>query len=268
MNQPQDWKADDQSQDEAGTTAEVAAIREALEEVWRICSHEHWPKVGAALREDAGVALLGRLTRAEADRDLLIAALRPFVETLEAHDAYVDAAASHSLSLPDADGDPIQMEEIPLRDYRHARRTLKAVQATPERAAGLERALVSLEGFANIRTGDAEIPKGFILRQLNEEIPVLVARTLAAEPPPTPRSADPVPREADELLIRKIGNYERALRDIGDFAPFANADQKEHELLHMLEVEIPELARGTLDEYREHPVDDDVDPEDDFWIPF
>ena len=269
MNQhPRDRKADDQSQDEAGTTAEVAAMREALEEVWRICGHQHWPKVDAALREDAGVALLGRLRRAEADRDLLVAALRIFVQTLEAHDAYVGEAANHSLRLPDEGDDPIQIEEPPLRDYRYARRILGAVQATPERAAGLERALVSLEGFANIRSGDAEIPKGFILRQLSEEIPHLVTRSLAAEPPPTPRSVDPVPREADELLIRKIGNYERALREIGDFAPFVNADQQEHELSHMLEVEIPELARRILDEYREHPADDDVDPDDDFWIPF
>ena len=135
----------------------------------------------------------------------------------------------------------------------------------------MERALVSLEGFANIRTGDAKIPKGFILRQLNEEIPHLVARSLAAESPPTPRSVDPVPREADELLIRKIGNHERALREIGDFAPFVNADQQEHELLHMLEVEIPELARTALDEYREEPPEEDEAgecPDDDFRIPF
>ena len=142
------------------------------------------------------------------------------------------------------------------------------MQATPERAAGLERALLAVKGYANVRDGGEETPKGFVLRQLGEEIPALVTRSLVAAPPPAPRSADPASKEADESLARKISSYERALRDIGESARFANEDQQEHELLHMLEVEILDIASETLNEYRQEPPEEDVNQDDDFWIPF
>lgn len=254
--------------------AQAAAMREALEGVWEVCSHDLWPKVGAALEGDAGTAVLGRLRKAEDDRDLLLSATRPFARMLDANDTLVEEAASFSHPIPDDNDDTLAVEELSLGHFRRARTALQTVQATPERAEVLEGALTTLARYADVRRGESghvEVSKDYVLGRLTEGIPELVSRALSEKAPPSSSDEDPILQEDDALLARRIADYERTLNDISGLAPCANEDQAEHVLLHMLEVEIPYLAQSTLENYRESSPEQDEGGDgwdDDSWIPF
>lgn len=245
--------------------ARAACMREALEEVWALCSKEHWPGVGRALEGGAGEETLRRLRAAERGRNLLAAAIRPLAEALESNDALVAEAVEHSAWIPDSDDDPVEVD-IRLGPLRTARAALEAVEATPERVRVLEDALRKVESYADLREGSS-LPTGptkaRILHILKEEIPSEVARALEfgrLRPPPR----DP----AEEELARKAHDYEWALGEIVRDAGYYNDDQQEHELCHALQVELSDVARQVLDEYREPEPDTQHEPDDPWWIPF
>lgn len=247
--------------------AHAAQMREALQEVWDRCSREHWPRVGEALGSSAGDTLYARLKRLEAERDALAAALRPFEQILADHEQRVAEAARFSHWIPDGDQDVADVE-LRFAELRRARQALLFAEATPERIAALEEALLHVEAYQHFdRSGT--VPKPELLRAVTKDIPKIAADALEAAPgPPTPGA----PLVHDEALTDRLTVLKEALREILIRGGHVHEDSADHELAHALCVEIPDIARTALDTdcddgdpFAGDPDETNPDPD---WIPF
>lgn len=240
--------------------AQAAAMRGALEEVWSVCSKEHWPRVGDALKPDAGRELLEELEKTRHERDLLRYPLRDIVPFLDSHDQAVLLSRNPLNHIPNDDEDCIELQ-VQLGLLRDARKALQAVEATPEKISGMKRALGEIEAYSNFSSDveSLEDEKKTEIHALTSEIPYVAYKALLFSSLP-----DPPDIIVDESLA-EARRYERALREIAARAADYLEEQPGHEISHALIVEIPTDATNAL--YPEDHVDpaayNDFDPDSD-----
>lgn len=173
------------------------------------------------------------------------------MEGSEGFEELVDEAASHSHWIPDRDNDPLDLVPIPLSDFRAARKALRFLEATPARIRRMEEALWLLEAYKNFDSRTSAATAEF-LRALRGEIPTIAERALSkGEAAPAGHAPD-APLVMDDGLIRVLDGLTTALRQIRSMAAEAAPDRPEHELCHLLTVEIPDIAARALHGDGEH----------------
>ena len=221
--------------------AQASAMRDALEDVWSVCSKTHWQQVGEALKPDAGKRILEELEKARYERDLLRHPLQDIVPFLDRHDQDVILSRNPAEPVPKDDEDCIELE-VQLGVLRDARKALQAVEATPEKISRMKEALEQIEAYSKYLSEDAGTIecKTTELRILSEEIPYMAYKALLFSS--LPQSPDIV---VDERLA-EARRYEKALREIATRAADFSQEQPGEEISHALIVEIPNDATDAL----------------------
>ena len=221
--------------------AQAAAMRAALEDVWSVCSREHWQQVGKALEGDAGKHLLEELAKIRYERDLLRHPVEDLVTVLDRHDRAVLLDRSFTDPIPDHDEHHIE-HELQLGDLRAARKALQAVEATPDKIGRMKTALQEIEGYSHFRADveDRTDAKEAELDALAREIPRKAYRALNSSSLPA------TPDLMEDATLAEARRYEEALRQIAVRAAHYSEEQPDLEISHALMVEMPHDAHEAL----------------------
>lgn len=221
--------------------AQAAAMRAALEDVWSVCSKEHWPQVGVALQYDAGKELLEELRNSRYQRSLLRQPAAYLTEVLHRHEQQVLILKRSCEPVFDSDDDGLEFI-LKLGNLREARYALQAVEATPERIGLMKAALEGIESYSKFRADiqDLAEAKKAELYALTSEIPLKAHRAINFSSLPEPPDLI-----VDETLA-EARRYEEALRQIAIRAADYSEEQPDLEISHALMVEMPHDAHEAL----------------------
>lgn len=221
--------------------SQAAAMRRALEGVWSKCSKEHWPRVGEALKANAGEGILQEIEKTRYERDLLRRPVRMMVEAINSYEKRI--------LLPDfvVGGYPSEPAEVVRTEFtidelRETKLALQYVEATPERLAVMKDALETIAACSDFKNPAEELTDNSAeIDTLTRQIPRWAH--IALNPVSLPK-ADYV--EIDGNLQTAI-RYEQALREMAAWAEEFSEDQPPHEISHALMVEMPSHAEEALD---------------------
>jgi hypothetical protein len=221
--------------------AQAAAMRAALEDVWSVCSKEHWQQVGVALEKEAGKQLVEELEKTRYLRDLLRQPAAYLTEVLHRHEQQVLILKRSAKSVFDSDDDCLEFI-LKLGNLREAHNALQAVEATPERIGRMKAALEEIEAYGKFRPVHEDLTeaKKAELHALTKEIPRKAHRALNFSS--LPETTDPVVDESLAVARR----YEEALRQIATRAEDYSEEQPDLEISHALMVEMPHDAQEAL----------------------
>lgn len=154
------------------------------------------------------------------------------LELLHEHEHFTIVAAEHGCEEPDQDEDP-PCVDIPLGVLRQARSALTRARASSQRVKVLEEALTEIA-----QTGESCPHEDEMLEDvLRNHIPALARRALSTE------TYAPAER-ADDQTIQRIQELEGALREV--LIHEDECFQYSNELTHRVWVDIPDLARSTV----------------------
>lgn len=221
--------------------AQAAAMRAALEDVWSVCSKEHWQQVGVTLEKDAGKELLEELHRVRYGQGLLRRSAEYLAEVLHRHEQQVLVLKRSAKPVFDSDDDCLEFI-LKLGNLRGARDALQAVGATTEKIRCMKAALEEIQAYSKFRPVHEDLTdaKKSELHALSKEIPRKAHRALNFSS--LPETTDLV---VDESLA-EARRYEEALRQIATRAADYSEEQPDLEISHALMVEIPHDAQEAL----------------------